>query len=339
MPQRPFAVICAFAVLAVAMLPAQAQVKTWQREWPNTDFSRASVDFEDIMSGGPPKDGIPAIDRPRFRPVSAIDDLAGSEPVIAVSLNGEAKAYPLRILTWHEIANDEIGGVPVAVTYCPLCNASIVFDRRLDGTVYDFGVSGKLRNSDMIMYDRQTESWWQQFVGEAIVGEMTGARLAKIPSRIVPFSVFAADHPQGRVLVPPRFSNRPYGDNPYVRYDAKGAQPFLYDGRYRGPVPALAYVVAVGAQAWPLADIRAVGRLEQDDLVITWHEGMNSALDKKRIAKGRDIGYVEVRRRLPDGCLEPAIYDMTFAFAFKAFYPDGQIHRVRAPDSGRGQAQ
>ena len=160
----------ALAVAAVLALPAAAAANPmfWAGEWPNTDFSRHSVDLAEIMSGGPPKDGIPSIDDPRFVPVSEVTDLTDTEPVIGVTVNGEARAYPLGIITRHEIVNDTIGGVPVTVTYCPLCNSSIVFDRRVDGQVLDFGTTGKLRNSDLVMYDRQTESWWQQFSGKEI---------------------------------------------------------------------------------------------------------------------------------------------------------------------------
>jgi hypothetical protein len=151
----------------------------WRAEWPQTDFSRHSVPFEEIISGGPPKDGIPSIESPSF--VTAAEaDLPGEEPVIGLVLDGDARAYPLRILMWHEIVNDEVGGVPVAVTYCPLCNTGIVFDRRIEGRVLEFGTTGKLRKSDLVMYDRQTESWWQQFLGEAIVGELTGTWLEMI---------------------------------------------------------------------------------------------------------------------------------------------------------------
>ena len=139
---------------------ARASIST--RGW-KTDFSRHTVSYSEIFSGGVPRDGIPPIDDPRVTTPERADGWLGDqEPVIAVELNGEARAYPLQILTWHEIVNDFLGEVPVTVTFCPLCNSALVFDRRLDGSVYDFGVSGKLRNSDLIMWDRQTESWWQQ---------------------------------------------------------------------------------------------------------------------------------------------------------------------------------
>ena len=137
----------------------------WKYEWPKTDFSKSSVEFIEILSGGPPKDGIPSIDDPKFLPINEVDGLNAKESVISVKVKGVVKAYPLRILMWHEIVNDTIGDVPIAVTYCPLCNAAIVFDRRLEGgKTLDFGTTGKLRNSDLIMYDRQTETWWQQYI-------------------------------------------------------------------------------------------------------------------------------------------------------------------------------
>ena len=165
----------------------------------DTDFTLHSVAFDEIMSGGPPRDGIPPLDSPSFvSPDDADAWLANREPVISFELNGEAKAYPLQILTWHEIVNDEVGGVPVIVTFCPLCNSAIVFDRRLDGVVLDFGTSGRLRNSDLIMWDRQTESWWQQLTGEAIIGKLTGHTLEFLPAPIVSWADFKAAHPRAR---------------------------------------------------------------------------------------------------------------------------------------------
>lgn len=304
-------------------------LSSWKREWPRTDFSKANIDFSEIMSGGPPKDGIPAIDNPQFRAVSAAHDLGDHEPVIALKINKEAKAYPLRILMWHEIANDTVGSVPVTVTYCPLCNAAVVFDRRVNGQVLDFGVSGKLRHSDMIMYDRQSESWWQQFVGRGIVGMMTGVELKRLPARVIPFSAFKASYPDGKVLVASNPDARRYGENPYVKYDSS-ASPFLYRGRYDGPGRPLSYVVAVEKDAWLLEDLRKAGGIEHGDLRLEWHEGMNSALDSGSIKQSRDIGFVSVRRKTTAG-YEDIPCDTTFAFAFKAFHPDGILHGHFSP--------
>ncbi len=312
------------ALVMFSSTQSQADPAHWQSEWPNTDFTKSSVDFDDILSGGPPKDGIPAIDNPRFKPASEIKNIGDQEPVITVEHGGIAKAYPLRVLMWHEIANDVIGDVPVTVTYCPLCNAAIVFDRRIDGKVLDFGVSGKLRYSDMVMYDRQSESWWQQFLGLGIIGEMTGKQLKMIPSRVEPFGKFKTAHPDGGVLVP-GIAIRDYGANPYAGYDSL-EKPFLYNGDYDGPVPPLAYVVTVGKDAWPLATVREKGTIQYEDIIITWRGGMNSALDTARIETGRDIGFVSVQKKNADRNLEDVAHDVTFAFAFMAFQPDGKIH-------------
>jgi len=135
------------------------QIQGWE-----TDFTKRSVSLRKIFSGGPTRDVISPLDDPSFVSVSDADSWLGpKEPVILFELEGEAREYPLQLLIWHEIVNYEVGGVPVSVTFCPLCNAAITLGRRLDGVVYDFGTSGNLPNSDLVMWDGQTESWWQQF--------------------------------------------------------------------------------------------------------------------------------------------------------------------------------
>ena len=327
--QPPPSLAAAALALLVAMGPALASEtapRSWTWAWPDTDFSKAAVDFSEIRSGGPPKDSIPSIDAPAFIPVAEEDSLDPREPVIGLAVGGEARAYPLRILTWHEIVNDEIAGIPVAVTYCPLCNAAIVFDRRVDGQVLEFGTTGKLRKSDLVMYDRQTESWWQQFLGEAIVGEMTGTRLDMLPSRLESWARFKERHPEGQVLVPNDPDMRRYGENPYIRYDS-ASQPFLYDGSLPQGIEPMAYVVAVGEEAWTLGLLREQETIERDDLRLSWSAGKASALDSRQIAEGRDIGNVVVQRRDPSGAWQDAVYDLTFAFVFHAFRPEGSIHR------------
>ncbi len=304
---------------------AQADPDRWRGEWPNTDFSQTSVDFEEILSGGPPKDGIPSIDDPEFIAVAEMEDLGPQEPVIGLEVNGDARAYPLRILMWHEIVNDEVGGVPLAVTYCPLCNAAIVFDRRVGGDVLEFGTTGKLRNSDLIMYDRTTESWWQQFLGEAIVGTLLGEKLTVVPARLESWERFKARFPDGQVQVPNSFSLRSYGANPYVGYDG-ASQPFLYHGDYPEGIEPMARVVAIGAQAWALPLLQKAGTIESGDLILTWEPGQNSALDTRKISEGRDVGNVVVQRR-ENGALTDVPYDVTFAFVFHAFRPDGTLHK------------
>ncbi len=304
---------------------AAANPSSWKFEWRKTDFSKHSVAFDEIMSGGPPKDGIPPIDDPKFAPLAEITDMAETEPVISVSINGDSRAYPLRILIWHEIVNDTVGGVPVTVTFCPLCNSAIVFDRRLDGRVLDFGTTGKLRKSDLVMYDRQTESWWQQFLGEGIVGEMTGKRLKMLPARVESLAMFRKRFGNAKVLVPNSDRMRAYGVNPYRGYDSS-RRPFLYRGEYPEGIKPMAYVVAVGKQAWPLELIRVKKSLTAGDLRLTWTPGQNSALDSGQIALGRDIGNVVVQRRA-GGKWADTVHDLTFAFVFHAFVPGGVIHK------------
>ncbi len=309
---------CLFGTVAVAGPP------DWRYEWPRTDFSKSAVDFSEIMSGGPPKDGIPPIDQPQFKPQAKVKDLGEHEPVVSIALNGDARAYPIGVLIWHEIVNDTVGGVPVTVTFCPLCNTSIVFDRRIDGQVLDFGTTGKLRRSDLVMYDRQTESWWQQFLGEGIVGEMTGKRLKMVPARLESISLFRARHPEGLVLVPNDDRARAYGKTPYKGYD-KLAAPFLYDGALPKGIAPLSRVVRVGDQAWSLALLRRTGKIQTPDgLEISWRPGQNSALDAATIKYGMDVGNVTVERTVRGTRMDVA-YSVDFAFAFHAFHPDSVI--------------
>ena len=318
-----------FALFSVS--PAHAlsnqELAEIARFWPDTDFGISSpeIDWDDVKWGGVPKDGIPSIDAPVFAPVGAVEDVDDREPVVGVVIDGDARAYPLRMLTRHEIVNDVVAGVPVAVTFCPLCNTAVVFDRRLGGRVLEFGVSGFLRNSDMIMYDRQTESWWQQFVGNAIVGEMVGSRLSMLPARLESFAAFKARAPEGRVLVPGPGTYAEYGRNPYVGYDSR-AQPYaFYDGPLPAGVRALSRVVSVGEEAWSLDLVRERQRIEIGDLVITWEAGQASALDTAVIAQGAEVGNVVVQRRTVNG-YEDVVYRVDFAFAFHAFYPSAPIH-------------
>ena len=320
------------AMLPLAAMAIVATIGTvaanpgiWEIEWPATDFKKHSVPFDEILSGGPPKDGIRSIDDPSFIAVSDNRDLKDDEPVIGVVINGDARAYPLGILTQHEIVNDVVGGVPVAVTYCPLCNSSIVFDRRLDGRVLEFGTSGKLRNSDLVMYDRLTESWWQQFLGEAIVGELTGKRLKMLPSRMESFARFRERAPKGKLLASGSTFRR-YGINPYVRYDSRSAPYPFFTGDLPEGVPAMMRVVVVDGEAWTLPLLRSKGSVKKGDIEISWVAGQNSALDTRRIADGRDVGNVVVRRA-GGGKAEDVVHDVTFAFVFHAFHPEGVINQ------------
>ena len=319
--------VLGLAFCAVA-LADDARIERFKRAgWGETDFTQAAIDFGEILSGGPPKDGIPSIDEPKFASGDEISDIAGREPVVSLAIDGDARAYPLRVLTWHEIVNDTVGGVPVAVTYCPLCNAAIVFERTVEGQVLDFGTTGLLRNSDLVMYDRQTQSWWQQFTGEAIVGDMLGTELKLVPARLEAYALFLERHPDGRVLVPNNPALRRYGANPYAGYDTAKA-PFLYDGAMPEGISPMARVVVLrredGVLAYALELLAKKKRLETGGLVIEWRAGQASALDTREIAKGRDVGNITVQRMGASG-LEDVAYDVTFAFVVTAFHPNVKI--------------
>jgi hypothetical protein len=293
----------------------------WRHEWPLTDFNKTSLDsWVEIMSGGPGKDGIPALDAPKFKKAGAERRISAREPVITLELTGaRPRAYPIRYLIWHEIVNDTVGGVPVAVTFCPLCNSGLSFDRRVGRQVLSFGVTGKLRRSDMVMYDRETQSWWQQAEGRAIVGILNGAKLRQLPSWMESWAEFKARNPDGLVMAEPAH-NRDYGRNPYRGYDSS-KQPFLYNGEHppHGIAP-LARVVRVGKRAWPLHRLAKAGTLSQAGVVLSWVEGQASALDSGKIARGRDVGSIRVR----DKQGRDVAHDVMFAFAFHAFWPNGK---------------
>ena len=319
--------IATLTAICVTATTALASPEVWKAQGWKTDFSRHTIEWSSVLSGGPPRDGIPAIDKPKIVALSQVTNLAPTEPVIGLVVKGEARAYPLRVLMWHEIANDIVGGVPVAVTYCPLCNAAIVFDRRLGDKVLDFGTTGKLRNSDLIMYDRQSESWWQQFTGEGIVGAHSGQGLKMLPSRLESFERFAARHPNASVLVPNNPGFRPYGRNPYASYDTR-TRPFLYDGALPENIEPMARVIVFdmpdgSPRAVEMASIRKRGSITLDDVELSWSKGQNSALDTATISSGRDVGNIIAQR---DG--QDIRYDVTFAFVFHAFHPDGKIVKV-----------
>jgi hypothetical protein len=224
-----------------------------------TDLSKSLAPLDDIISGGPPPDGIPAIDRPVFVPPGAAETwLRPKEPVLALEVNGDARAYPLQILMWHEIVNDVVGGAPVVVTYCPLCNSAIVFHRSVAGATLDFGTSGKLYKSDLVMYDRQSHSLWAQMEGRAIVGERAGTRLQPVPANTIAFEDWKAARPGGKVLPRDTGHLRSYGINPYASYDQPDLRPFLFNGLpdQRRPPKERVVGVTIGgvprAYPWPV---------------------------------------------------------------------------------------
>ncbi len=277
------------------------------------DFPPSLVDPAEIISGGPPPDGIPPIDDPVFVGIDVADGwLEDSEPIVVLDIDGDARAYPVQIMIWHEIVNDTVGGVPVSVTYCPLCNSAATYIRVVRGNETSFGTSGRLFASALVMYDRATESLWTHFDGVAVVGVLTGDELESIPSPLLSWADFMAAYPDGQVL--DRDSTgfaRRYGANPYVGYDDEETQPFLFVGDVDGRAAAKQRIVGVtigdDAKAYSLDAVSDGAAKASHDLVggqeivIFWKSGQATALEDGSVAGGRDVGSVGVFVPVADG--------------------------------------
>ena len=309
--------------LAVALawgnLALAQSILAWQSEFPQGDFTEKSVPYREFEDDGNTRDSIPPIYDPVFVPVAQATQFGDFEPVISVTVNGDARAYPLQIMLWHEIVNDIVGGEPLLITYCPLCNSGVVFSRRVGKQILTFGNTGRIRHLDMVMFDHDSESWWQQFTGTAIMGARTGQKMDFLPSRLESLERFRAREPAGRVLVPNNARARPYGTTPFAGMDSGRASRRFSQWPLPGGINPLQYVVVVGDMAWPLARIRDAEELTEAGLNFTWASGRNSLHDTRQISRSRDLGTVSVHTS--DG--NQAIYDIVFAFAFAAFIPDG----------------
>jgi hypothetical protein len=277
-------------------------------------FPDPLIDPSEVVSGGPPPDGIPPIDDPQFISVSDADAwLNDVEPVLVVDVDGDVRAYPIQIMMWHEIVNDTVGGVPLAVTYCPLCNSALSFERVVRGVETTFGTSGNLYNANLVMYDRATESLWNQLDGRAVIGVLTGDVLTQVPSSTMSWGTFKDSRPDAKVLDRDRTgASRAYGTNPYTGLDDPNGQPFLFNGDIDVRAKAMQRIVAIEAEgaaaAWTLdaisgdnASAATAAEFNGEQLVILWQGGEASALDTSDITAGRDVGTVGVFSAVVDG--------------------------------------
>ncbi len=297
----------------------------------NPAFPPPIVNPGDIVSGGPPPDGIPPIDDPSFVSLEEAQSFItdGDEAVVVVEINGEAKAYPVSILIWHEIVNDEIGGVPVTVTYCPLCNSAVAYDRRLGDRVLDFGTSGRLYQSALVMYDRETESLWAHFTGQGIVGHFSGAQLDLVPAQTLSIGQFGELYPDGVVLSTDTGYVRDYGLNPYVGYDSESSQPISgfisqpIDERLVTKRRVVGVVDEAGPIAVTLSSLAEAGTLtitEEGRNVVLFHRsGLASALDDSSISGGFDVG--QTGAYIPAG---PDGEVLTFSVAGNGVWTDAE---------------
>jgi hypothetical protein len=279
--------LAGFAMAAPIALggPAGAdEFDQYRREFPDTDFSKISISADEIITDGHRRDQIPPIHEPQF--VDATEAEIGlQELVLALVINGDARAYPLRILLWHEIVNDTVGGVPALISYCPLCNSGVVFDWRLDGRVLHFGNTGRIRHFDMVMYDLETESWWQQFLGEAIIGDLTGQRMTALPARLESVEAFIARAPGGKLLIPNYPRARPYGTSLYVEFEDANPHAIRVYGLPDGVRP-LDRVVIVGKEDWTLKQLRQARVIRDGDLEIVWTPGRLQSTTRRELVGG-----------------------------------------------------
>lgn len=284
-----------------------------------TNSIKHSVPFDEIIGGGPPKDGIPSIDSPKFVSVSGANEfLKDNEPGIALSIDNVERFYPFQILVWHEIVNDTINGKRVLVTYCPLCLSGIVFDPAVNGERVEFGTSGKLWNSNLVMYDRKTDSLWSQILGEAIVGEMTGKQLKVLPSDMVRYGDFKKQNPDGTVLSRDTGATRFYGQDPYGDYYTTPGTLFPVNKKdSRLPEKEFVLGIVVNGKAkvyWPAA-VEKAGTIEdrfEGKIIIAKYE---SDIDAVRLFENKN----RVLERInPFGA---------FWFSWVAAHPDTELYK------------
>lgn len=304
-------------LLQCISLSAIAQEQTADENWDypewKTNISKRSINLKDLISPGVRKDGIPSIDRPRFVTITqARKWLSADEPVIALQVGGVSRAYPLQILIWHEVVNDVIGKIPVIVTFCSICNSGIVFNRNLDNRTLSFGIAGFVHGANMVMYDRETESWWQQFTGEAVVGDLTGKKLDRLPAQLISFEQFSSAFPRGEVLSQQTGYRRDYGRNPHIRYDNTERSPSHFRGKPDTRLIPMEKVIGIEvgnkAKAYPYSISRErrviYDRIGSQEIVVFHSDGALSALDAEDMKKSRQVGSTGVfdpvidRRRL-----------------------------------------
>lgn len=277
--------------------------------------SNSSIDKDDIMFGGPPRDGIPSIDSPDFIPISRVDYLRDKDIILSVKRSGEVRGYPTRIIVWHEIVNDVIGGDSIVVTYCPLCGTGMVFDRNVDGKVRTFGVSGLLYQSDVLMYDRETESLWSQLAMKGVSGPAVDKKLTWIPSEHLTWKAWREKYPNGKVLSINTGYSRNYAGEAYATYFASDAVMFPVP-QTRKELSNKTKVIGVflngKAKAYPLNDLPS-GKIIKEN--VGGKEIMVSYDAEKQFpqvtdANGKHMTSVVV-----------------FWFAWQAFYPDTGLWR------------
>ena len=313
--------ISSFISLSSNMIDDRSnKLKSLTYTW-NTNWNKHSIPYSELLSGGPARDGIPAIYNPKFTSIKKASSwIKNKEPLIFVKINNQTKAYPLQVLIWHEIVNDSLDNQKILVTFCPLCNASIVFSRIINEKEYTFGTSGLLRHSDLVMYDKQSESLWQQFTGNAIVGDMLGFRLKALVSSIISFEDIKRFYPNTKILSKDTGYNRDYGKNPYSGYDDISSNPFLLDTKVNDKLPAMRRVATIEindktkAYSYKILKNKKVINdvFENKKLVLFYKKEVLSVLDDSQIKNSQKVGSSSIYESTIDGLNLEFYYDNGF---------------------------
>jgi hypothetical protein len=279
------------------------------------DVSNATIPLRQIEQGGPPRDGIPSIDNPHFESAEAVNWLADDDRVLGISIDGDSRAYPLAIMNWHEIVNDIVADTPVAITFCPLCGTGMAFDARVDERSLNFGVSGLLYQSDVLLYDRNTESLWSQIMRQAVAGPYKGALLNMLPLAHTSWGHWVEQHPDTRVLTRDTGVPRDYDVDPYLGYADSPRLMFPVANEAPGPWHPKEWVLGVTIagqhKAYPFSALDKLGvdrfqdELSGIDFEIRWHSESRSA------------------EMFADDAVQPSL--TAFWFAWYAFHPDTEV--------------
>ena len=322
----------AVIIIAIALIVASVFIFNNQSEtdntMANTDFDEGEIkvtangikyiiDPDKIISGGPPKDGIPSIDDPKFVSVEEADQwIQDNELVLALVYKDVKRVYPLQIMVWHEVVNDNIAGDPILITYCPLCGSGIAYERKIEGETVEFGTSGKLFNSNLVMYDRKTDTYWQQIDGKAIVGELTGMELKEISVDTVVWRDWKKAHPDSEVLSQDTGFNRAYGRDPYGSYYEDSFLIFPVEGRDDRVHPkTVVFGIEIDGKfkAYGEEDLKKAGAIEDE------FSGIKLKIE-------RDAAGIVKVTNLDTG--EEVVKERDFWFAWYAFHPDTELYKL-----------
>lgn len=283
------------------------------------DLSNSILPVNQIFHGGPPRDGIPALSNPEIISPSEASYLRPADRVVGIRINGQARAYPIGILNWHEIVNDDIGGKRVAITYCPLCGTAVAFDASIKGKPTDFGVSGLLYNSDVLLYDRDSESLWSQIMQQAISGERVGMKLEAIPISHTSWKDWLQKYPGTLVMSDNTGYSRDYQSNPYAGYEDSRSTYFAVNNQAPDNYHPKEIVVGLAVngtyKAYPMVELEKQGKAQFSDSVngqtynFDW-DSENKAVTVTNTA-GREVVNIQ-----------------GFWFAWFAFHPDTEIFKA-----------